>query len=59
MNWIGAVVEVPHSAHRTSFPPGYGYDSRFHREWVEILRDNDQTAFAGAGQVDTRDDRSG
>lgn len=39
---VDAVVEVPYGAHPTSFFPNYGYDSRFHREWVEAARDPDQ-----------------
>jgi glutaconate CoA-transferase, subunit A len=36
---VDAVVEVPHGAHPTSFFPNYGYDSRFHQEWVAVSRD--------------------
>jgi glutaconate CoA-transferase subunit A len=36
---IDAVVETPFGAHPTSFFPVYGYDSRFHREWVSVSRD--------------------
>jgi glutaconate CoA-transferase subunit A len=39
---VDAVVEVPYGAHPTSFFPNYGYDSRFHREWVEAARDPEQ-----------------
>jgi len=31
-------------AHPTSFPPNYGYDSRFHRDWIEISRDTEKAA---------------
>jgi glutaconate CoA-transferase subunit A len=41
---VDAVVEAPFGAHPTSFPPGYGYDSHFHREWVGISRDNEKAA---------------
>ena len=41
---VDAVVEVPYGAHPTSFPPNYGYDSRFHRDWIEISRDNEKAA---------------
>jgi glutaconate CoA-transferase subunit A len=41
---VDAVVEVPYGAHPTSFPPEYGYDSRFHREWIEVSRDSDRAA---------------
>jgi glutaconate CoA-transferase subunit A len=36
---VDAVVEVPYGAHPTSFFPNYGYDSRFHQEWVAVSRD--------------------
>ena len=39
---VDAVVEVPYGAHPTSFFPNYGYDSRFHREWTEVSRDDRQ-----------------
>ena len=41
---VDAVVEVPHGAHPTSFPPNYSYDSRFHQKWVEVSRDKAKTA---------------
>jgi len=41
---VDAVVEVPYGAHPTSFPPNYGYDSRFHRDWIEISRDTEKAA---------------
>ena len=41
---VDAVVEVPYGAHPTSFPPNYGYDSRFHLEWVECSRDRQKAA---------------
>jgi len=41
---VDAVVEVPYGAHPTSFFPNYGYDSRFHREWVDVSSDPDQAA---------------
>jgi glutaconate CoA-transferase subunit A len=37
---VDAVVEVPYGAHPTSFFPYYGYDSRFHREWTAVSRDD-------------------
>jgi len=37
---VDAVVEVPYGAHPTSFFPNYGYDSRLHREWVGVSRDD-------------------
>jgi glutaconate CoA-transferase subunit A len=37
---VDAVVEVPFGAHPTSFFPYYGYDSRFHREWTAVSRDD-------------------
>ncbi len=37
---VDAVAEVPYGAHPTSFFPNYGYDSRFHREWVGVSRDD-------------------
>ena len=37
---VDALVEVPFGAHPTSFYPDYGYDSRFHREWAAISRDD-------------------
>ena len=40
---VDAVIEVPYGAHPTSFPPNYGYDSRFHRAWTEVSRDQDAT----------------
>ena len=39
---VDAVVEVPYGAHPTSFFPNYGYDSRFHRDWIMAAQDNDQ-----------------
>jgi len=39
---VDAVVEAPYGAHPTSFPPNYSYDSRFHREWVEVSRSSEQ-----------------
>ena len=43
---VDAVVEVPYGAHPTSFFPNYGYDSRLHREWTKISRDDEAaTAF--------------
>jgi len=43
---VDAVVEVPYGAHPTSFFPNYGYDSRMHRMWTGISRDDAQaTAF--------------
>ena len=39
---VNAVVEVPYGAHPTSFFPNYGYDSRFHRDWIMAAQDNDQ-----------------
>jgi glutaconate CoA-transferase subunit A len=41
---VDAVVEVPYGAHPTSFFPNYGYDTRFHLEWVKVARDDDATA---------------
>jgi len=41
---VDAVVEAPWGAHPTSFYPNYGYDSRFHRQWIEISRDEEQVA---------------
>jgi glutaconate CoA-transferase subunit A len=41
---VDAVVEVPYGAHPTSFPPNYGYDSRFHHEWTEVSRDTEKAA---------------
>ena len=41
---VDAVVEVPYGAHPTSFPPNYGYDSRFHLEWVDCSRDRQKAA---------------
>ena len=41
---VDAVVEVPYGAHPTSLFPGYGYDSRFHLEWVKVARDDEATA---------------
>jgi len=41
---VDAVVEVPYGAHPTSFPPNYGYDSRFHHEWTEVSRDSEKAA---------------
>jgi glutaconate CoA-transferase, subunit A len=41
---VDAVVEVPYGAHPTSFFPSYGYDTRFHLEWVKVARDDDATA---------------
>ncbi len=41
---VDAVVEVPYGAHPTSFFPNYGYDSRFHREWTSVSRDDEQAA---------------
>ena len=41
---VDAVVEVPHGAHPTSFFPNYGYDSRFHEEWVKVSRDAEKAA---------------
>lgn len=41
---VDAVVEVPYGAHPCSFPPSYGYDSRFHREWIKVSRDSDEAA---------------
>ena len=43
---VDAVVEVPYGAHPTSFFPNYGYDSRLHREWTKVSRDDEAaTAF--------------
>jgi glutaconate CoA-transferase subunit A len=43
---VDAVVEAPYGAHPTSFFPNYGYDSRFHREWTKVARDDEAaTAF--------------
>jgi glutaconate CoA-transferase subunit A len=42
---VDAVVEVRCGAHPTSFFPNYGYDSRFHEEWIKVSRD---AAQAGA-----------
>ena len=39
---VDAVVEVPYGAHPTSFFPNYGYDSRFHRDWIKAARNNEQ-----------------
>ena len=39
---VDAVVEVPYGAHPTSFFPNYGYDSRFHREWIEAAPDDEK-----------------
>ena len=41
---VDAVVEVPYGAHPTSFFPNYTYDSRFHREWVDVSRDSETAA---------------
>jgi glutaconate CoA-transferase subunit A len=41
---VDAVVEVPYGAHPTSFFPNYGYDSRFHREWTDVSRDDEAAA---------------
>lgn len=41
---VDAVVEVPYGAHPTSCFPNYGYDSRFHREWTNVARDNEKAA---------------
>lgn len=41
---VDAIVEVPYGAHPTSFFPKYGYDSRFHREWTEVARDDGAAA---------------
>jgi glutaconate CoA-transferase, subunit A len=41
---VDAVVEVPYGAHPTSFFPGYGYDTRFHLEWVKVARDDEAAA---------------
>ena len=41
---VDAVVEVPYGAHPTSFPPNYGYDSRFHLDWVAVSRDRGNSA---------------
>jgi glutaconate CoA-transferase subunit A len=37
---VDAVVEAPYGAHPTSFFPNYGYDSRFHRAWTEVARND-------------------
>ena len=43
---VDAVVEVPYGSHPISFFPNYGYDSRLHREWTKISRDDEAaTAF--------------
>ena len=39
---VDAVVEVPYGAHPTSFFPNYGYDSRFHHQWIEVSRDKEK-----------------
>ena len=41
---VDAVVEVPYGAHPTSFFPNYGYDTRFHLDWVKVARDDEATA---------------
>ena len=41
---VDAIVEVPYGAHPTSFFPGYGYDTRFHVEWVKVARDDEAAA---------------
>ncbi len=41
---VDAVVEVPYGAHPTSFFPNYGYDSRFHEEWIAVSRDAEKAA---------------
>jgi glutaconate CoA-transferase subunit A len=41
---VDAVTEVPYGAHPTSFFPNYGYDSQFHREWIEISRDAEKVS---------------
>ncbi len=41
---VDAVVEVPCGAHPTSFFPNYGYDSRFHEEWIAVSRDAEKAA---------------
>jgi glutaconate CoA-transferase subunit A len=41
---VDAVVEVPYGAHPTSFFPGYGYDARFHLDWVKVARDDEAAA---------------
>lgn len=38
---VDAVVEVPYGAHPTSFFPRYGYDARFHADWVKVSRDDE------------------
>lgn len=40
---VDAVVEVPYGAHPTSFYPRYGYDTRFHLDWVNVARDDEAT----------------
>lgn len=40
---VDAIIEVPYGAHPTSFPPNYGYDSRFHRAWTKVSRDQEAT----------------
>jgi glutaconate CoA-transferase subunit A len=41
---VDAVVEAPYGAHPTSFFPNYGYDSRFHRSWAAVSRDDGEAA---------------
>jgi glutaconate CoA-transferase subunit A len=41
---VDAVVEAPFGAHPTSFFPNYGYDSRFHRNWIQISRDEEKVS---------------
>jgi len=41
---VDAVVEAPYGAHPTSFFPRYGYDSRFHRAWANVSRDDEAAA---------------
>jgi glutaconate CoA-transferase subunit A len=41
---VDAVVEVPYGAHPTSFFPNYGYDTRFHLDWVKVARDDEAAA---------------
>ncbi len=40
---VDAVVEVPYGAHPTSFFPKYGYDTRFHLDWIKVARDDEAT----------------
>jgi acyl CoA:acetate/3-ketoacid CoA transferase len=55
---VDAVVEVPYGAHPTSFFPNYGYDTRFHLDWVKVARDDEATAEFLARYVTGPDDQA-